>query len=53
MASRTELLKAHGFSVVSVLGNEAAKAALAKTRHYSLFIIGAWAASDVRREIAD
>ena len=53
MASRADVLKAHGFTVVSVLGNEAAKVALKKPRHYTLFIIGAHSAPKVRREMAD
>ena len=53
LMSRVELLKMHGFEVVSVLGNEAAKAALlASPRHYSLFIIGSAGASQVRTEMA-
>jgi hypothetical protein len=53
MASRTELLKADGFTVVSVLGNEEAKVALAKRQNYSLFILGHGAAPILRREMAD
>ena len=51
--TRAEVLKAHGFKVISVVGNEAAKAALATPRHYSLFIIGHAAAPKVRKEMAD
>ena len=53
MASRAEVLKAHGFSVTSMLGNEAAKVALAAPQYYSLFTIGPGAAPEVRREMAD
>jgi hypothetical protein len=53
IASRAELLKANGFAVVSVLGNEAAKAALKKWRDYALFIIGHAASPKVRKEMAD
>ena len=53
MDSRAELLKSHGFTVISVLGNEAAKAALATPRHYSLFLLGHGAPSNARREMAD
>jgi hypothetical protein len=53
MKTRAELLKSHGFTVISVIGNEAAKAALAAPRHYSLFIIGTSAPNKVRREMAD
>ena len=52
MASRAETLKAHGFTVISTLGNEAAKVALAAPRHYSLFIVGHGAPPNDRREIA-
>ena len=53
MASRAELLKSHGFTVISVLGNEAAKAALAAPRQYSLFLLGHGAPPNARREMAD
>ena len=52
MNSRAELLKRHGFTVISVLGNEAAKAALAAPRQYSLFILGHGAPPNARREMA-
>jgi hypothetical protein len=53
MVSRAELLKAHGFKVISVLGNEAAKAELAARQDYALFIIAHAAAPNVRQEMAD
>jgi hypothetical protein len=53
IASRAELLKANGFAVVSVLGNEAAKAALKTRWDYALFIIGHAASPKVRKEMAD
>jgi len=53
MASRAAVLKAHGFKVISVIGNEAAKAALETPRHYSLFILGHGAPPSARREMAD
>ncbi len=53
MASRAELLKAHGFTVISVLGNEAAKAALVTPQDYALFIVGHAASPKVRKEMAD
>ena len=53
MVSRAELLKAHGFAVVSVLGNEAAKAALATPQDCALFILGHAAIPRVRQEMAD
>jgi hypothetical protein len=53
MASRAALLRADGVSVESVLGNEAAKAALeAPVQEYSLFLLGGHAALNVRREMA-
>lgn len=53
MATRSELLKADGFTVISVLGNEAAKQALANGGDYSLFIIGHSGSPNVRKELAD
>src|ERR1700739_3562011 len=53
IASRAELLKANGFAVVSVLGNGAAKFALAKPQDYALFIVGHAASQKVRKEMAD
>jgi len=53
IASRAELLKANGFAVVSVLGNGAAKFALAKPQDYALFIVGHGATLKVRKEMAD
>ena len=52
MQTRAELLKAHGFEVVSVLGNEEAKSALANSRDYVLFIVGHAANPKVRSEMA-
>jgi hypothetical protein len=52
MESRTELLKAHGFEVVSVFGNEEAKALLANPRDYVLFIVGHAATPKIRSEMA-
>jgi hypothetical protein len=40
LVTRAELLKARGYDVVSVLGNEAAKRILDTNRHYRLFIVG-------------
>jgi hypothetical protein len=53
MATRAEVLKAHGFTVISVLGDEAAKAALATPRYYSLFMVGHSATAKDRKEMAD
>jgi hypothetical protein len=53
LATRAELLKSQGYTVVSVLGNEAAKAALAAPRDYALFILGHAESAKVRKEMAD
>jgi hypothetical protein len=53
MATRAELLKADGFTAISVLGNEAAKEALANGANYSLFILGHSASPDARKELAE
>jgi hypothetical protein len=52
METRAELLKTHGFEVVSALGNEEAKAALAIPRKYALFIVGHAANPSIRSEMA-
>jgi hypothetical protein len=53
MATRAALLKSHGFTVVSSLGNEAAKLALEKPQQYDLFILGHAEGPRARREMAD
>ena len=53
VATRAALLEAHGFRVVSVVGNEAAKVALASDPDCSLFIIGHAETPRVRKEMAD
>lgn len=53
MKSRAQLLEADGFTVMSVVGNEAAKVALKKTEGFSLFILGNGAPPIVRGEMAD
>jgi len=50
---RTQLLKAQGYSVMSVIGNEAAKAVLGTAQHDSLFIVGHAAPEETRREMVD
>ena len=45
---RAELLNSHGYSVVSVIGNDAAKVVLSSIQHYDLFIIGHAAAEKTR-----
>ena len=53
MESRAGLLKARGFEVVSVLGNEAATTALANHGDYLLFIIAHAAKPSERTEMAE
>lgn len=53
MDTRAGLLKASGFTVVSALGNEAAKAMLETPRDYALFMIGHNASPKARKEMAD
>jgi hypothetical protein len=48
---RAELLKARGYSVVSVIGNDAAKVALSSIQDYDLFMVGHAAPEETRREI--
>lgn len=52
LATRADLLRSCGFTVISVLGNEAAKAALANPREYALFIVGHGGAPNARTEMA-
>lgn len=51
-AQRAELLKSRGYSVMSVIGNEAAKVALTPVQHYDFFIIGNAAPEGTRQEMA-
>lgn len=51
LISRSELLKARGYEVVSVLGNENAKRLLEGSESYALFIVGHNAAKDTREEM--
>jgi hypothetical protein len=48
---RAELLKSLGYTVMSVIGNEAARVALTPIRHYDLFIVGHAAPEEARQEI--
>jgi len=50
---RAELLRSRGYGVISVIGNETAKALLSSPQHYDLFIIGHAASEETRREIVD
>lgn len=48
---RAELLKSRGYTVLSVIGNEAARVALIPIQHYDLFIVGHAAPQETRQEI--
>ena len=48
---RSELLRARGYAVISVSGNEAAKLLLSSIQHFDLFIVGHAAPEETRREI--
>jgi hypothetical protein len=50
---RAELLRSHGFGVISVLSNEAAKVLLESVEDYDLFIVGDAAPEEIRREMVD
>jgi hypothetical protein len=49
--ARTEVLRLHGYEVVSVIGNESAKTVLTLPQAYDLFIVGHAAPTETRREI--
>jgi len=49
--ARTEVLRLHGYEVVSVIGNEAAKLILSLRQHCDLFIVGHAAAEEERKEM--
>jgi hypothetical protein len=51
--SRAALLRSHGFGVVSVLSNEAAKVVLQSVEDYDLFMVGHAAPEQCRREVVD
>ena len=50
---RSELLKARGYGVISVIGNEAAKVLRGSIQHYDLFIVGHAAPEEARREMVN
>jgi hypothetical protein len=50
--ARAELLRCHGYGIVSVIGNESAKVLLSSIQHYDLFIIGHAAPEQIRKEMA-
>jgi hypothetical protein len=49
--ARTEVLRLHGYEVVSVIGNEAAKLVLSLRHHCDFFIVGHAAPEDARQEM--
>jgi hypothetical protein len=51
LSTRAGVLRAQGYKVISVLGNETAKAVLGYGREYDLFIIGHAASRKVRVEM--
>lgn len=48
---RAELLKSFGYSVMSVIGNEAAKIVLSSFQDYDMFVVDHAAAEETRREM--
>lgn len=48
---RAKLLKSRGYSVISAIGNEAAKVALSPVQPYELFIVGHAAPVETRQEM--
>ena len=50
-AQRAELLKSRGYTVVSAIGNQAAKLVLIPIQHYDLFIVGHAAPAETRQEM--
>lgn len=51
--ARTEILKLHGYEVISVIGNEAAKVVLGTPQECDLFIVGHAAPEEIRREMVE
>src|SRR5207248_6284899 len=51
LAERADLLKSHGYEMVSAMGNECAKAVLGLPLRDHLFIVGHDAAEQTRREM--
>lgn len=49
--ARAELLRRHGYGIVSVIGNESAKVLLSSIQHYDLFIVGHAAPEQSRNEM--
>jgi len=51
VAARTDLLRAHGYQVVSVIGNEAARRVLDSLPHCHVFLVGPSAPNETREEM--
>lgn len=49
--ARSEVLRLHGYEVVSVIGNQSAKVILGMGQHYDLFLVGHGAPEEVRDEM--
>ena len=49
---RTDLMRAHGYEVVSVIGNEAAQFVFDLSQSWNLFIVGDTAQRELREEMA-
>jgi len=48
---RAAVLRSHGYDVVSIVGNQAAKILLSPIEHYDLFIVGHAAPAETRQEM--
>ena len=51
--ARAEVLKRHGYEVITVIGNEAAKVILSIKQDCDLFLVGHAAPEETRREMVD
>jgi len=51
VAARTDLLRAHGYQVVSVIGNEAARRVVDSLQHCHVFLVGPTAPKETREEM--
>ncbi len=49
--ARTEVLRLHGYEVISVIGNQSAKLILGMGQHCDLFVVGHGAPEEVRNEM--
>jgi CheY-like chemotaxis protein len=51
--ARSEVLRLHGYEVVTVFGNEAAEVVLSMPQDYDLFVVGHAAPDETRREMVE